>query len=53
MGVCGFFLSVKFATSLLALLRGGLNITATLDIFPIILKNVSFTVFYLFGPSVA
>ena len=24
-GVCGFFLSVKFATSLLALLAGGLN----------------------------
>ena len=42
MGLCGFFLSVKFATSLLALLTGGLtssNIAIlTLDLVTVISK---------------
>ena len=42
MGVCGFFLSVKFATSVLALLAGGLLFLAgMLKIVRKLLKNAA------------
>ena len=48
-GVCGFFLSVKFATSILTSLAGGWIFLLTPIFIHIFSKNVSFSLLWPFG----